>query len=243
MPSCGAVMVCCIFMASRTSTGSPVVTDSPAATWRRTTDPGIGASREPLATWSAGSTKRGRRVSDTCPRDDSTSTCSRSTYTRKRLVTELSDSEAATATSPSDSSATRRPLAKPVRVGIHSTSVSSKAVRWGCEATLRQPEGMPRCTLRPARACSASTTAAAKADAFSVSSSTGRGVSAARSCRSRKSVDSCSPTNAGCRSTSTSRSRLVRTPWISARSRVSASLRSAAFRSGPQQTTFASIAS
>jgi hypothetical protein len=94
----GAVIVCCIFIASSTSTGAPALTSSPSATATETTEPGIGASSEPLATASAGSTKRGtsRRRADpsalstyTKPGEPGTSPdeCPRVCEVRKRAVT------------------------------------------------------------------------------------------------------------------------------------------------------------
>ena len=67
VPAVGAVTVCCIFMASRTRTTSPAATSWPASTATCTTVPGIGASRLPLATASAGSTNRAAPVSARCP--------------------------------------------------------------------------------------------------------------------------------------------------------------------------------
>ena len=72
-PACGALTVCCIFIASSTSTGWPAATSAPTSTATLTTVPGIGASSEPVATASAGSVNRGTRVSRTCPRGESTS--------------------------------------------------------------------------------------------------------------------------------------------------------------------------
>ena len=68
VPAYGALTVCCIFIASSTSTGWPAATSAPTSTATLTTVPGIGASSEPLATASAGSVNRGTRVSRTCPR-------------------------------------------------------------------------------------------------------------------------------------------------------------------------------
>ena len=46
-PSVGALIVCCIFIASRTSTVCPAVTSAPASRGTPITVPGIGASSEP----------------------------------------------------------------------------------------------------------------------------------------------------------------------------------------------------
>ena len=71
-PSVGALIWCCIFMASSHRIGWPAVTGSPTATAMRTTDPGIGASSDPAATCSAGSTKRGSARRCTGPSGEST---------------------------------------------------------------------------------------------------------------------------------------------------------------------------
>jgi len=47
VPSAGATTVCCIFIASSTTTGAPSWTSSPGLTSTRTTVPGIGATSEP----------------------------------------------------------------------------------------------------------------------------------------------------------------------------------------------------
>ena len=59
VPAYGALTRCCIFIASSTSTGWPASTCWPASTATLTTVPGIGASRLPVATASAGSTNLG----------------------------------------------------------------------------------------------------------------------------------------------------------------------------------------
>ena len=76
VPASGAVTVCCIFIASSTSTVWPALTSAPFSTATLITVPGIGASRLPLATASAGSVNRGTLVSRTCPAGPSTSTAS-----------------------------------------------------------------------------------------------------------------------------------------------------------------------
>src|SRR5688500_16384204 len=73
-PSVGAVMVCCIFIASRTTTTSPLVTCCPSATATVTTAAGIGARSDPSATTSAGSTNVGTGVRVIEPCGPSTST-------------------------------------------------------------------------------------------------------------------------------------------------------------------------
>ena len=72
----GLVMVCSIFMASSQISGWPAVTVSPTAAPTRTTDPGIGASREPCATAVSGSGKRGWASRRTAPSGESTNTSS-----------------------------------------------------------------------------------------------------------------------------------------------------------------------
>ena len=68
----GALIWCCIFIASSHRIGWPAVTTSPTATAIRTTVPGIGASSEPAATFSAGSTKRSATRTAQRPATEST---------------------------------------------------------------------------------------------------------------------------------------------------------------------------
>src|SRR6185312_10383422 len=62
-PSSGAATVCSIFIASSTTSGCPAATCEPTAAATRSTDPGIGASREPAWARAFGSGKRGTRAS------------------------------------------------------------------------------------------------------------------------------------------------------------------------------------
>ena len=74
VPAPSARSVCSIFMASRTTSGSPSVTVSPAATTTRVTDPGRGARHSPaMPPVSSGSSSLCREKED-CPSGPFTST-------------------------------------------------------------------------------------------------------------------------------------------------------------------------
>ena len=148
-------------MASSTSTGSPGGRPSgPASTATLTTVPGIGASRLPLATASAGSTNRGTRVSrDVAERavDVDGVAADRDVVRRAHAVGLEGDrgrGSAATTACAVDGVAVA--AAEPL-----DGAPPRSSVRCGCETTLRQATGMPRWTVRAAPACSASAIAAA----------------------------------------------------------------------------------
>src|SRR6185312_2050727 len=67
VPSCGARTACSIFIASRTTTTVPAVTDAPSATSTRTTVPGIGACSEPASSSATGSGNRTASTSSVAP--------------------------------------------------------------------------------------------------------------------------------------------------------------------------------
>ncbi len=68
--------MCSIFIASSHRTGCPASTASPTVAPIRITDPGIGASSDPAATWAEGSTNRGIARNRTGPSEESTCTVS-----------------------------------------------------------------------------------------------------------------------------------------------------------------------
>src|SRR5882757_6604911 len=72
VPAAGDEMVCCIFIASNTTTFCPASTTSPSETCTAITEPGIGASKEPAATCDEGSGNRGTGRSVTEPCTEST---------------------------------------------------------------------------------------------------------------------------------------------------------------------------
>ena len=69
-------MVCSIFIASMTTTGSPLATRSPGAASTLTTVPGIGATSEPDGRWASRSGKRSTGRSTADPSVESTCTLS-----------------------------------------------------------------------------------------------------------------------------------------------------------------------
>ena len=246
VPSCGAVTVCCIFMASRTRTASPAETVAPTSATTFTTVPGIGASREPLATASAGSVKRGTSRSRTDPTVPSTQT----SRVPVRRSTSMSPSQRPA--TPSTSSLTRvgetsRTLtpstAKPSRVPHHSTgSWPSKVVRCGWLTTLRQAAGTPCWTVR--RSASAAASIRAPATRFARPLEVESPGDSAEIGRDSSHVVVISPaTKTGSLRISTSWSRLVVTPWMRAWRRAATSIRTACSRVGAHAITLASIAS
>ena len=238
-PACGALTVCCIFIASSTSTGWPAATSAPTSTATLTTVPGIGASSEPLATASAGSVKRGTRVSRdvaaaasprrrrrrstaTCVRRRATPSASRVTEVRTRR--DHGDAVDGVAV----------PAAEPGHLDL---VVAGRAGRTPVDAAA----GRRRCARRPgcrAGRCAPRAAALGQRDArrpWPRPHVRRRGAPRVGRRRRGSAVLTSPARNASSRRTATSRSRLVTTPWIRARRSAPASRRAACSRVGAQR--------
>ena len=236
VPADGAVTECCIFMASSTRTTSPASTSSPSATATLTTVPGIGASRLPLATASAGSVKRGTSRSRTRPRAESTSTA-RPPVTAgdvQHVVASAVRSRASRASGPAASTATPS-TTNPSRVPNHSRPEAScsrrlNVVRCGWRRDVAPGDG-DRPAGRYARRASRSARASGSGDRPTTAPDWSR--SSGRGCHSASIAVVTSPArNAAVGRISTRWSRLVMTPWIRARRRAETSWRIACRRVG-----------
>ena len=223
-------MVCSIFIASSQISGWPGVTVSPTAAPTRITEPGMGASSEPVRDRGVGIRKAGQRDElHRAQRGVDEHVVAVAGHVERRGPRRRPPAPPGRA--PRDTSADAvvagqfhagagEPVAHLVRltgrvaVALGLVARREVAPAAGCGGEHRCGAG-GSAPHRPARR--------PRADNSTARASASGAASSARPWVSKNAVSVAPSRNAGCRSTLTSRSRLVRTPWMRVRASASAS--------------------